>query len=73
MRNSNFNISCNMHIYMDTNICLEKKGFQCTTLLADDVDDELAVDEPRDEALCCRCPLPLGGLDPSNYFKTKFM
>lgn len=49
----------------------EKKCFQCTTRFAEDVDDELAVDDPRDDALCCRGPVPLGGLDPSidNNFK----
>lgn len=37
-----------------------------TARLADDVDDELAV-EPRDEARCCRwLVVPLAGLDPSN-------
>lgn len=42
-----------------------KECFQCTTRFVDDRDDELAVDEPRDEARCGRCPLLLGGLDPS--------
>jgi hypothetical protein len=65
-----------LYIKKMVDVYLEKKDFKMnenkmcywrTTLFADDVDDELAVDEPRDEALCGRCPVPLGGLDPSIY------
>lgn len=33
------------------------------------MDEELAVDEPRDDARCCRGAVPLGGRDPSIYSK----